>query len=287
MKNIWCLIFLFVSVPMISQDMVAFRIFDSNGKPAVFSDVVAAAEKADVVFFGEFHNDPIGHWLQYELTKSLYEKTAGKLVLGAEMFESDNQLIMNEYLNGLIPPKKFGEEARLWPNYETDYKPLVEFALKSKIPFIATNIPRRYASAVAKDGFEALEKLSPEARALIAPLPLAYDENLNCYKSMLSMGGMGSKGGANLPKAQAAKDATMAYFILKYRKPGQIFLHYNGSYHSDRHEGIVWYLKQADKNLKIVVISSTSQPDVSVLSDETKGQGDFILCVPESMTKTH
>lgn len=270
-----------------AQDIKAFQIFDGSGKLVTFSDMAEKCAGADIVFFGEYHNDPIGHWLQYELTVFLFAKKGNALILGAEMFESDNQLIMDEYLQGLIPAKKFGDEARLWPNYDTDYKPLVDFAKVNRLPFIATNVPRRYASLVAKEGFEALEKLSAEAKALTAPLPVAYDENLNCYKSMLSMQGMGGHANANLPKAQAVKDATMSYFILKYFSKGKLFLHYNGSYHSDNHEGIVWYLKQRDKNLKIVVISSASQKNISELSDDNKEKGDFILCVPETMTKTH
>lgn len=283
---------LFASLIMLTcllkaQDMQAYQIFTSEGKPVTFSEMAEKCAGADMVFFGEFHNDPIGHWLQYELTAFLFAKKGNALLLGAEMFESDNQLIIDEYLKGLIPERKFSEEARLWPNYDTDYKPLMNFARENKIPFIATNIPRRYASMVAMEGFEALEKLSAEARALISPLPVGYDENLNCYKSMMSMQGMGGHANANLPKAQAVKDATMAHFIMKNYTKGMLFLHYNGSYHSDNHESIVWYLKQKDKNLKILVISSASQKNVSAMADENKGKGDFILAVPETMTKTH
>jgi hypothetical protein len=92
---------------------------------------------------------------------------------------------------------------------------------------------------------------------------------------------------ANLPKAQAAKDATMSYFILKNWTKGKLFIHYNGSYHSDNFEGIVWYLKQSNKNLNIKTIATVNQADISKLSDESKNMADFILCVPETMTKTH
>ncbi len=273
-----------------SQNLPAYHIFDSKGSEVTFTDVVNASAGSDIVFFGEQHNDPIGHWLQFELTKALFEKKGISLILGAEMFESDDQTVLNEYLMGLIPAKKLGDEAKLWPNYETDYRPLVEFALKNKLAFIATNTPRRYAGIVASSGFEGLNSLDPAALQLIAPLPITYDGNLNCYKSMLGMGGMGGQSKMaqeNLPKAQALKDATMAHFIMKYFSKGKIFLHYNGSYHSDGHEGIVWYLKQKDKELKITVISSVNQADISKLQEEYRGQGDFILCVPENMTKTY
>ncbi|MDZ7775007.1 MAG: ChaN family lipoprotein [Bacteroidales bacterium] len=74
---------------------------------------------ADVVFFGELHNNPVAHWLQLEVTRDLYQEKNGNLVLGAEMFEADNQLIIDEYLEGTIRQKDFEKEARLWSNYGT------------------------------------------------------------------------------------------------------------------------------------------------------------------------
>jgi hypothetical protein len=87
--------------------------------------------------------------------------------------------------------------------------------------------------------------------------------------------------------AQASKDATMAYFILKHYTPGKTFIHYNGSYHSNNYEGIVWYLKQANPKLKILTIGTTEQSQLSTLEAETKGLADFILVTPEGMTKTY
>ncbi len=236
-------VMLLAAIPAMAQKP-AYRMVNPAGNDVPWDTLVAQLSKADIVFIGEYHNNPICHWMEYEITAALYEKKQGKIVLGAEMFEADNQLLIDEYLAGKIKQKNFEDEAKLWNNYQTDYKPLIEFAKEKKLSFAATNIPRRYASMVAAGGFEALDSLSVNAKKLIAPLPMAYDENLNCYKSMLSMGGMG--GGHvnnNLPKAQAAKDATMAHFILQYMKPGHTFIHYNGSFHSDNHEGIVWYVK--------------------------------------------
>ena len=100
------------------------------------------------VFFGENHNDPISHWLQFELTKSLFNKHKTNLMLGAEMIESDNQIQLNEYLRGFIREKDFEKESKLWTNYKTDYKPLVNFAKENNLHFVATNVPRRFASMV-------------------------------------------------------------------------------------------------------------------------------------------
>lgn len=269
-------------------DKPAYQFFDIKGKKADFADVVRSALDADVVFFGEQHNNPINHWLQLELSKTLLEERKADVVMGAEMFESDNQLILDEYLSGRIKKNNFKEEARLWKNYTTDYEPLVELAKSSGIRFIATNIPRRYASLVNKSGFEGLDSISVAAREFVAPLPIAYDPELKCYKDMLEMmGGAGGHVSANLPKAQAAKDATMAYFIRKNWSSGKLFIHFNGSYHSDNFQGIIWYLRQAEPGIRILTISSVEQPEIGELAEENLNLADYVLCTPADMTKTH
>lgn len=251
-----------------------------------YEKMIKSLKDADIVLFGESHDNPISHWLELEVSRDLLEMKGEKLVLGAEMFESDNQVILNEYLEGKIVQNSFESEARLWPNYKTDYKPLVEFAKKNKLNFVATNVPRRYAALVNKQGFEGLEELSDEAKTFLPPLPINYDSTLNCYKSMMEMEGMGSHVTENFPKAQAIKDATMAYFILKNWSPGQLLLHFHGSYHSENFESIYWYLKQANPNLNIVTIHTVSQADVTELQSENTGKADFTICVVQDMTKT-
>ncbi len=243
-------------------------------------------EDADIVLFGESHDNPIAHWLELEVTKDLYDAKKDNLVIGAEMFESDNQVIMDEYLDSLISQSSFESEARLWPNYQTDYKPLVEFANKHHLKFVASNVPRRYAALVNKKGFEGLEELSNEAKAFLPPLPIKYDPELNCYKSMMNMPGMGSHVTPNFPKAQAIKDATMAYFIMKNWSKRKLLIHYNGSYHSDNFESINWYLKQANRKLNIVTITTVSQDNVTELKPENTGIADFTICVDKNMTRT-
>ena len=162
---------------------------------------------------------------------------------------------------------------------------MVDFAKDNNIGFVATNVPRRYASLVYKNGFEALDALTDEEKSWIAPLPIAYDASLPGYVKMLEM--MGGHGGDNLPKAQAIKDATMAHFIAQNLQPGKVFMHYNGTYHSDNFEGINWYLKREKPELKIVTISAVSQKDISKLEEEHLQKADFILVIDEDMTKTY
>ncbi|HBF87771.1 MAG TPA: iron-regulated protein [Bacteroidales bacterium] len=287
--KILAVIIMFVLSTALVSDKPAYNLFDKSGKEVAYKMMIDELNKADVVFFGELHNNSIAHWLQFEITKDLYTTHDKKIVLGAEMFESDNQLIMNEYLKGIILEPKFEEEARLWPNYETDYKPLVNFAKENNLNFVACNIPRRYASVVFSGGFEALNNLSNEAKQYIAPLPIEYNPELKCYKDMTQMsGGMGHKmTNENLPKAQAAKDATMAHFIAKNHAKGSIFIHYNGSYHSDNYQGIITYLKKTNPELKIATITTVESNDLTQITEEAKQSADFIINVNENVTKTH
>ena len=266
-----------------AQDKKAYQIFDKNGKKTSYKKLITKAENAQVLLFGEFHNNAISHWLELEVTKEVFDKKP--VVLGAEMFEADNQTQLNQYLKGEINQKQLDSTARLWPNYKTDYKPLVDFAKENRLSFIATNIPRRYAAMVSKKGFEALETLTTKEKSWIAPQPIQYDANLPGYVEMMKM--MGEHSSPNMPKAQASKDATMAYFINANLKDGSTFIHYNGSYHSDNFEGISWYLKKYNPNLQIITISSVEQRDISKLDKENYNKADFILVIDEDLTKTY
>jgi uncharacterized iron-regulated protein len=273
------------------NDRPAYRVFNAKGHAADYSDILKAAKNADVVFFGESHTNPICHWLELQLAKDLFEEKKGQLIIGAEMFERDNQLLINEYLSGMIRKKDFEAEAKLWPNYKTDYAPIVDFAAKKGIKFIATNIPRRFSAVVNLKGFAGLDSINAVERGMIAPLPLKYNPELACYKKIGEMmAGSPMHMGENIPRAQAIKDATMAHFILKNMADGYVFYHINGSYHSENHEGIVWYLKEYNKrnatDLKIVTITSVEQDTLDVLSKDNIGKADFIICIPGDMTLT-
>jgi uncharacterized iron-regulated protein len=275
-------LFLF-SLLIQAQDKKAYQLFDKNGNKTSYKKLLKAALKTEVVLFGEFHNNAISHWLQLELTKDIAEKSP--IVLGAEMIEADNQKQLNQYLKGEINQKKLDSTARLWPNYKTDYKPLVDFAKDKNVSFIATNIPRRFASMVSKKGFEVLETLSDEEKSWIAPQPILYDSTLKGYVEMMKM--MGDHASPNMPKAQAIKDATMAYFINKNVNNTFIFIHYNGSYHSDNFEGINWYLKNYNPNIQIITISTVEQKDISKLEKDNYNKADYILVIDEDVTKTY
>lgn len=271
------------------SDKPAYQLFNEKGRRADYADLLKAAKNSDIILFGELHTNPICHWLELELTRDLWEFKKEKLILGAEMFERDNQLLLNEYLKKMIRKKDFEAEAKLWNNYKTDYAPLVDFARDKGLNFIATNVPRRFAAIVNLKGFEGLDSINALERGMMAPVPIKYDPELKSYKDIIKSAGDGMPGHItdNLPKAQALKDATMANFIMKNGSDGMIFLHFNGSYHSENHEGIEWYIQQAVKKLevplRVMTIASVEQDTIEDLNAENAGKATFIICVPSSM----
>ncbi len=281
------LIVLFIASTGFKTGKPAWKLYSKVGKSVNYNKMVRKIQNADIILFGELHNNPVSHWLQLELSRDLFKINNQELILGAEMFESDNQLILNEYLQGLIPQNQFEAEARLWPNYKTDYKQLVELARENHLRFFATNIPRRYASVVISNGFGGLEMLSEQAKQFLPPLPVMYNPDLKAYKSMLDMKGMENHNTPNLPKAQAIKDATMSHFILENWSPGELFLHFNGAYHSDNFESIYWYLKQKNSELKIITLTTVTQKNISHLNTENTGKADYIICVDEDLPPTY
>jgi uncharacterized iron-regulated protein len=276
--------FLLVLSTALGQDKPAYVLYDSKGKKVSFKKLLKDANESNVVLFGELHDNPIAHWLQLELTKELGKNNA--LVLGAEMFERDNQDEMDAYLKDSITSKEFDSLARLWVNYSTDYAPLVDYAKEHSLPFIATNVPRRFASLVhKKGGFPALDNLTDEEKTWIAPLPIPFDSLLATYQEILVM--MGDRGTPDLVKAQAIKDATMAHSIAQYLSDSSIFIHYNGAFHSNFYEGILWYLNKYSSSVNALTISTVTQAEIGKLDEENIGMADYIICVDEDMTSTY
>lgn len=272
----------------LAQDVLPYKIFNIKGKAVSYEKMMQDVEDADMVFFGELHNNTIAHWLELQVLKSLYTKHSKNLALGLEMLEADDQLIIDEYLKGTIQERHLLKEAKLWDRYKTDYHPLVDFAYKNQLQVIASNVPQRYANLVYREGLSALDKLSDEAKNYMAPLPLEVDLNLLGYADMIqSMGGhgQGNAMSSNIALAQALKDATMAHFCLQY--PDKKIFHVNGAYHTQNFEGIIWYVKKYQPEKKVKTIHVVEQDQVNDLLDENIGVADFVIVVAKDMTKSY
>lgn len=264
----------------------AYKIFTKEGKEVDFESLAQSAAGHEVVFFGELHNNGLAHWLQLQLLKNLHSEGKG-LILSGEFFERDDQLNIDEWFAGKMTDKNFEAEAKLWNNYTLDYKPLMLYAKKNNIHFVGSNIPRKYASLVSREGLDALEGLSDEAKKYFAPLPIEVDKTLPGYVGMKDMMHGSGMNADFMVEAQAVKDATMAFSLYPFLEKGNTILHINGSYHSNHYEGILWYLKRDYPSTKILTINTVEQENINILDDKSKPTADFIIVTPTDGPKSY
>ena len=291
MRLIAGLISFFYCVSALSQDSMSvhYKIYDTRTKQTVTIDkIVTDMADADVLFFGEEHNDSAGHYLENKIFRALYAKYGDQIVLSMEMFEADNQLGLDEYLGGFINEDRFARDVRLWSNYK-DYRPMVEYAKQKKIPVIAANPPRRYVNLVTRRGMRSLDSLSGDAKKFLPPLP--YDTLTGRYreKFMDIMKGTPGSSSQNIYYSQSLWDAGMAYNIHKYLKENKrkkIF-HCVGGFHTEEKLGMAAQLQMRNKKLKILNIASFSDASFNNPDwEKFSSRGDYIIITNPDLKKT-
>lgn len=277
--------FIFMSLNIFAQtDATKFKVFDGKGNAVSIGNILEEAGKVDVVFLGEQHDDATAHALQFQIFKSVFEKYSNdkKIALSLEMFERDNQIVLNEYLSGLITEKKFMDDSRPWGNYTADYRPLVELAKANKLEVIAANAPRRYVNMVSRNGREALNALSPEAKKFLPPLPYAEASAAYTNKFKALMGGSpeAMMGLDKILSSQSLWDASMSYWVAESLKNNKnsLIVHLNGAFHTEKRLGTVEHLLKYRPNTKVLVVTMRYEEDFNNFDKEKHSDlGDFVI----------
>lgn len=288
-----------------------FRVYDSKGNAARLEDVIEAMGERDVILIGETHNDAATHVLEAELLRMAFarfaggdEKTRRSIALSLEMFERDVQIVVDEYLAGLISERHFLAASRPWKNYQTDYRPLVEFARANKIPVVAANAPARYVSRVSQNGPGSLTALSAGARDWLPPLPFAPASKAYAVKFEEFMRGEAAPpnapqttptapaasapanphaaqtphgGPVHLLDAQNLRDASMAFAVVEHlkRHPRPLVLHVNGKFHSEGGMGVPEHIRHYRGQTRVLVV--TALPEADFDAQTMTKLGDFIV----------
>ncbi|HMO82150.1 MAG TPA: ChaN family lipoprotein [Pyrinomonadaceae bacterium] len=286
-------IVLLVSMSFAQSAEKKYSIFDAKGKPATFDDLMTAAASADVLFLGEFHDDSVAHAFQFEVFEAAIGRFGEKrkVTLSLEMFERDVQVVLDEYLAGHITEDHFLRSSRPWGNYKADYRPLVELAREKKLEVIAANAPRRYVNMVSRLGKESVEKLSPEAKKWLPPLPFGEPSEAYARKFNALMGRIHEPGQApsTILYSQTLWDASMAYWISESLKQnrGSLVIHLNGGFHTESRLGTVEHLERYSPNARSVVITIRYEEDFSNF-DKAKhaGLGDFVVLTDASQPRS-
>jgi len=292
MRQMSGLLLLFFVLSAAAQDSMNahYKIYDTRTKQIVTIDkIVADVAAADVLFFGEEHNDSAGHYLENKIFRALHGAYGNNLALSMEMFEADGQLGLNEYLAGKIDESRFSKDVRLWTNYK-DYRPMIEYSKQNKIPVIAANPPRRYVTMVSRRGMISLDSLSHEAKKFLPKLP--YDTLTGRYREKFFAIMKGSPGGENprVYHSQSLWDAGMGNNIYKFLKKnkGKKIFHCVGGFHTEEKLGTAAQLLMRNKKLKILNIASFSDKSFSNPDWEKESyRGDYIIITNPDLKKTY
>jgi uncharacterized iron-regulated protein len=259
------------------------RVYDT--RRSGFTDLeamLAELAKADVVVVGEEHDDPNTHHLESAILQGLSRRSVS-LTVSLEMFERDAQRPLEAYLSRKIDEQAFLNQARPWPRYATDYRPLVELAMSNRWPVIAGNVPRKYAALVAKSGLAALDELPADERALVArdircPLDSYFERfsaTMNAHPIPDAEKTTETDRRATHERyyvAQCIKDETMAESIASaFERPGVrpgTVVHFNGAFHSDFGGGVAERVRRRLPDRRIIVVSILPVKDIDAISPQ-------------------
>lgn len=285
-----------------------YRIYRGDGEPASLEDLILAVRSARATFLGESHNDPAAHYLEELILEFSYRPG---LILSLEMFETDVQYVVDEYLADLITEDHLIKSARAWRNYKNDYSPLVEFAKEKAMPVIAANAPRRYVNLAGRLGRDSLTQLGSEAKRSLPPLPYAEASEAYRRKFVKVMKEFSRqalerarqagdeekirelekpKDYTNKLAAQSLWDAVMAYSVATalMDDPEASILHINGSFHTSRRLGIIDHLARYFPQLSplvVTMLSDDSFPEFA--AEEMSGEGDFVIVTDPELPRTY
>ena len=288
-----------VGTAQAAQNGNGWRVVDAaTGKDLRWQDLPGRLAPSNAIFVGEFHDDPQTHRVERALLEEVHKWAGDRLTLAMEMFERDDQGALDDYLAGRTDEAAFGKAARLWPNYATDYKPLIEYAKAKKVPVLASNAPQAIVRRVGREGLDAVyPRLSEAERATVADYVLTpEDDYYRRFAKVMGGGGSGGDGQSaahgrmdpamlrRMYEAQCLRDATMAQTIAGALAAGRTVLHINGSFHSDAGLGTaarVLWRRPLDTRLSVVKVVPVKDDVKKADPTADRTEADYLIYVPD------
>lgn len=254
-----------------SPEVVTFydyKLYSPSGDPVSLTTLTPELQQADVILIGEWHTHAGIHRFQTDMLKQL--ASGQRLVaLSMEQITRDKQNVLDEYLSGQIGEQYFIQQSKAWPNYESDYRPLIEFAKRSEMPVIAANAPKKIVRCIGRQGIDYLNKLDIKERSFVAET-INTGDSLYKEKFMASMHHGKPEQTEKQYAAQMTWDETMAESVVNFleKYQGALVVHVAGKFHTEGGLGTATSILSRNPNLKVVVIT----PNSEITSDSTDYQ---------------
>ncbi|EJN6826970.1 ChaN family lipoprotein [Vibrio cidicii] len=231
-----------------------YQLNSPQGQALSLQNLPSELLTADVILIGEWHTHPGIHRFQTDLLHTL--STQHSVALSMEQFTRDKQPVLNQYLAGEIGEQPLISEGNAWPNYESDYRPLVELAKRQGLDVIAANAPKAIVRCIGRQGIGYLDKLDETERHYLAAEINTADSSYK-DKFMASMHHGQPEQTERQYAAQITWDETMAESIVNYRKahPQTQIVHIAGKFHTEGGLGTANSILRRAPELKVVVIT--------------------------------
>ena len=132
--------------------------------------VAARAQRAEVVYLGELHDNPQHHAIQARILETLLEAGA-RPALAFEMVPETRQGALEAAVQSDAGPaevdRQIGWSAQGWPDFAM-YWPLFELARRYRLPVVGTDLDPALARRIGRDGLAAA---GPDPGRLRSALP--------------------------------------------------------------------------------------------------------------------
>lgn len=228
-------------------------------------EALRRAGDAQLVCFGESHDDRAHHELQLEVLRAMADASDAPLMVGMEMFQRPYQQHLDDYVAGRIDEREMLRRTEYFGRWNFDYTlyaPLWRFCRERGIRVVGLNAPRDVVRQIGRQG---LDSLDDTQRALIASeIDLTIPSHKERIMGVFSGGihPMPPERLARMYEAQTTWDETMAEsaaLALEAAGPDARMLVLAGSYHIQEFDGIPLRIQRRLPHLDPLVIVARSE----------------------------
>tara|TARA_Y100000589_G_scaffold266352_1_gene257560 strand:- start:6830 stop:7783 length:954 start_codon:yes stop_codon:yes gene_type:complete len=251
------------------------RIELADGDSLDWEDFIERIAETDVILLGEEHDDANGHAVQLAVVEDVLDRRNGG-TLAMEMLERDEQILIDDHVDGVIDAKAFAKEtgSASWAgegSWFAWYQPIIDAALARNGKVVAANAPRRYVRLARIEGWERIQNLPDDRRQLFTvpktPIEGMYRERFFEIMNPANHGtdeedaepGIDPEIIESFYKAQQVWDATMAQSVAQSVQQGDTpVILLVGRFHVDHEGGTVTEIRNLIPNHNIVTVTLES-----------------------------
>ena len=178
--------------------------------------MLRTATDTRIVYVGETHDNPASHRLQLQVLTAMVTRYPGKVGLGMEMFNTDQQPVLDRWTMGELDEKTFLKESAWHINWRMDfdyYRDLLLFAREHQVPVVGLNATKQVVEAVGKTP---LDKVAPDLRDHLPEMDMEDPYQLAMSEAVFADHTGGEKQKERFHRVQTLWDETMAENIVRY-----------------------------------------------------------------------